>query len=116
MNVTDVVDKLGLEILAGEGNLDNPVTGGYAADLLSCTMARARKGNVWVTMQSHPNVAAVASLLELAAVIVTEGRVPESETISKANEQKIPILSTPFTTYGIVAALARLGVEGIDQE
>jgi len=116
VKIRDIADSLKLLVAAAEDHLDTEVTGGYAADLLSCAMAKAQKGTVWVTLQSHPNVIAVAVLLELAGVIIAEGRSPDPVTIEKANAEGIPILTTPKTTFTTVARLAELGVEGVDQE
>ena len=67
MTVQDLVADLGLQVHAA-GRMEREVTGGYTSDLLSCVMAGAKAGNVWITLQAHPNVVAVASLLDLAAV------------------------------------------------
>lgn len=110
MTVQQLVSSLGLTVLTGQPALQPQVSGGYASDLLSCVMARARAGNVWVTLQAHANVVAVASLLGLAAVIITEGMQPEATTCAKAEAEGVVLLSTPQTTYAIVAELVRLGV------
>jgi hypothetical protein len=99
-----------LEVCAAEQNLDTEVTGGYASDLLSYVMARAKEGDVWVTMQSHTNVVAVASLVNLAGVIVTEGARPEPAMLEKATLEEVPILATPLSTYVVVGKLYELGV------
>ena len=112
MTVHDIVSALGLEIAAGAEGLDNAVSGGYASDLLSCVMANATAGNVWVTLQSHVNVVAVASLLNLACVIITEGMRPDDEMIERANENRIPTLLTAHSTYHTVGELVRLGIQG----
>lgn len=111
MTVQEMVDRLRLEVLVG-ADLTREITGGYASDLLSCVMARAKAGNVWVTLQAHPNVVAVASLLELAAVIITEGIVPDPETILRARENAVVLLTTERDTFAIVGDLAGLGVRG----
>jgi predicted transcriptional regulator len=77
-------------------------------------MARARKDNLWVTLQAHPNVVAVASLLDLAGIVVTEGREPDPGTVEKANEQGVCIMTTEHATFTIVAKLAEMGVPGVD--
>ncbi len=115
MNLKEIADRLELEVCAGEAKLNNEVTGGYASDLLSYVMARAKEGNVWVTMQSHVNVVAVASLVNLAGVIVTEGTRPEPATLEKANQEGIPVLATPSTTYAVVGRLFEMGVRNEDQ-
>jgi hypothetical protein len=114
MKLAEICQQLDLEVKTETGQLDIEVTAGYATDLLSCAMAKAQAGNVWVTLQSHPNVVAVASLLNLAGVIITEGMVPEEATIEKAQEEGVNILTTPLTTYTVIGRLFALGVLGVD--
>lgn len=111
MIVEEIVNKLGLQVIT-PGDISQEVTGGYAADLLSCVMAKAKAGNVWVTLQAHPNVIAVASLLSLAAVIVSEGIKPDIETVERAQENQVTLLSSPQTTFAVVGQLSKLGVSG----
>ncbi len=111
MRVHEMAGALNMQVIAGEGGADREITGGYAADLLSCVMARAKAGNVWATLQAHPNVVAVASLLDLAGVIVTEGAPVGEDVIAKANDEGTPLLSTPHTTFWVVRELARLGIQ-----
>ena len=77
-------------------------------------MARAQAGNVWVTLQAHPNIVAVASLLNLAGIIITEGVEVDETTRTKAEEEGVPLLTTPWTTFTVVSKLAELGVRGAD--
>jgi len=81
MKLEEINRQLTLETRTRIAKLSVEVTGGYASDLLSCVMAKARAGNVWITLQSHPNIVAVASLLNLAGIIITEGMTPEATTI-----------------------------------
>lgn len=110
MNLKAIVDALDLRVIAGRERLDTEVTGGYTSDLLSCAMAGAGQGNVWVTLQGHLNVVAVASLNELAAVIVTEGKPVAAETASKAEEEGVVLLQTQQTSYQVAGRLWELGV------
>jgi hypothetical protein len=110
MKLKAIVDALELRVAAGAERLGVEVTGGYTSDLLSCAMAGAGKGNVWVTLQGHLNVVAVASLNELAAVIVTEGKPIAAETASKAEEEAVVLLQTSLGSYDIVGRLWDLGV------
>ena len=115
MTLEELCRQLSLEVRAAAGKLGTEVTGGHAADLLSCVMAKARAGNVWVTLQGHPNIVAVASLLNLAGVIITEGMALDPATLEKAEEQGIPVLTTPLTTFTVVGKLSALGVRGVDE-
>lgn len=110
MIVREIIEPLNLRVVAGSASLNREITGGYTADLLSCVMARAKPGNIWVTLQAHPNVIAVAVLLELAAVIVTEDAPISSEVAAKAEAEKLVLLATPRPSFAIVAALAQRGI------
>jgi hypothetical protein len=111
VTVEEMVAKLELQVFAA-GDLGRDVTGGYASDLLSCVMAKAQTGYVWVTLQAHPNVVAVASLLNLAAVIVTEEVKPDLDTVTRAKENGITLLGSPHTTFTVVSRLSAAGVAG----
>ena len=115
MNVDDLCRQLPLEIRAGRRSLNREVTHGYAADLLSYAMTRAKPGCVWVTLQGHVNVVGVASLTEAAAVIITEGLEPDAGTVDNAEEEGIPLLTTELTTYTVVALMSELGIQGVDE-
>ena len=112
MTLEEIVRALSFKVIAGESELGRVVTGGYASDLLSLAMAGAKADNIWVTMQGHPNVVAVASLLGLAAVLVTEGLPVEPLTIQRAQENRVVLLSTSHDTFTAVSQLAGLGLAG----
>lgn len=82
-------------------------------DLLSDVMAHSASGNVWVTIQTHPNIVAVASLKEMAAIILAGGREPDPETLKKAEEEGIPLLTSLLPAFELVRRLSQAGVSGI---
>ncbi len=111
MNLADIVQRLGLQVCAGADRLEEKeVTGGYVCDLLSYVMARAKGGDLWLTVQGHPNIVAVASLVNLAGVVVTEGAKIDPATVEKADQEDIPLLATSLTTYEVAGKLWELGV------
>ena len=113
MTVLDIINSFGLKIRTGKNQLNEEVTGGYASDLLSDVIAHGRKGNIWITIQTHPNIVAVATMKELAGIILTGGREPDSDTLQKAEEEDIPILLSPLLTFELVGRLYKLGISGM---
>lgn len=111
MTVQELAAALGLEVLAGE-DLDRQVTGGYAADLLSDVMAHAGAGSLWITLQTHANVAAVASLKELAGVVIANGRRPEADLLERAREHKVNLLASTLPPFEIAGRLYEMGIRG----
>ncbi len=114
MKLEEIVAAAALTVRTAPQGLDAEVTGGYASDLLSCALAKAQKGNLWITLQAHPNIVAVASLLDLAGIVIAEGRGPDPGTVEKANEHGVCIMTTGRATFTVVARLAGLGVPGVD--
>ena len=110
MRLRQISEKLALTAKAGVAGLDAEVTGAYAADLLSCAMAGAKQGDLWLTLQGHLNVVAIASLTELAGIVVTENKPVAMDTVAKADAEGIPVLTTPLTTYEVAGRLWELGI------
>ncbi len=113
MTVFDIVKSFALETRAGKDHLNEEVTGGYAGDLLSDVIAHGHKGNIWVTIQTHPNIVAVATMKELAGIILAGGREPDSDTLKKAEEEESPILVSPLFTFEVVGKLYQMGISGM---
>jgi hypothetical protein len=110
IKLRDLIEKLSLEVKSAAAHLDREVTGGYASDLLSDVMANSKPGNIWITLQIHTNIVAVAGLKELAGIILVNGRTPEEDTLRKAEEEKIPILVSKLPAFELVGRLYQLGV------
>ncbi|MCU0458509.1 MAG: serine kinase [Bacteroidales bacterium] len=108
MKVTDIVEKLGLKVWSGHEGLGKEITGGYASDLLSDVMGHAGAGNAWITIQTHRNVMAIASLRDLSAVIISCGEKPGDDTMAQSNEEGIPVLGSDLSTFGLSGRLYTL--------
>ncbi len=111
MRLKDLSEKLSCEMASGNENfeelstIDVPIENVYIGDLLSVVMAKAKEQSIWLTIQTHLNVMAVAELLDMACIIVVEGMEIEEQTIKKSNELHIPILKTKASAYEIACKL-----------
>ena len=111
MNLQQIIKNLDLAVLTEPRDFSSiSPDGGYTSDLLSCVMAGAKGNYLWITLQAHLNIVAVAALLEVAAIVITENAEPDSATIAKANEQGVILLSTSKTTYEIDGKLWEMGI------
>ena len=110
MKLKEIVEKLSLTVITGQDKLENEVTGGYVSDLLSDVIANSKEGNLWITLQTHQNIIAVATLKELSGIVIVNNREPDEETVKKAEQEKIPLLTSKLTTFEIAGKLYELGV------
>ncbi len=115
MKLNDLVKEFGLDVKAGSGRLDREVTGGYVSDLLSDVLAHADDGVLWVTLHIHQNIVAVASHKGLAGIVLVQGRVPEKDTVAKAEEENIPIMVTDLSAFELVGRLYKAGIRGTEE-
>ena len=113
MTLNEIAQKLGLEVRAGDDDaLASEVQGGYASDLLSDVIAHGREDDLWVTLQTHQNIVAVASMKGLAGIVLVQGREPEADTLHKAQEERIPVLVSTLPAFELVGRLHSLGLSG----
>jgi predicted transcriptional regulator len=108
MKISDIIQALDLKVISGLNGLSNEITGGYVSDLLSDVMGNAKEGEVWITLQTHQNVIAIAALKDLAAIIIVKGAEPENDTIEKSNIENIPVLVTELDTFTVAGRLFEL--------
>ncbi|MGD9042858.1 MAG: DRTGG domain-containing protein [Desulfobacterales bacterium] len=116
MRVKDLVDEFDLQVTAGESGLDREVTEGYCGDLLSEVMGNAPTGCAWMTVQGHQNIVAVAVMREIAAIIITGGQTPDDAAIKKANQEGIPLLLWPYSSFRLAGRIFGLGVGNLATE
>ena len=107
MTVAELSEKLGAKNICLP-NPDREVVGAYTGDLLSWVMGRAPADCAWVTIMSNLNVVAVASLADVACVILSEDVIPDDDALAKADVQGINLLSVSCGSYETCAKLSEL--------
>lgn len=107
MNVSELVDTLKLNAVQPEYE-DRPLAGAYTSDLLSDVMANANDADVLVTIQSHKNTVAVATLVGVAAIIVCNNRPIPEDMIAAAREESVGILVSDRNQFEISGELFRI--------
>lgn len=108
MTVKEIADKLNLKVFSGEKGLNKEIKSGYVSDLLSDVMGFAKEGAIWITLQTHKNIMAIATLKDLAAVVLVKGFEPEKDTMEVSNEENIPILGSKEQTFELAGKIYNL--------
>lgn len=105
MLVREMTEDLGLteKTTSKEGGA-RQVEGGFTGDLLSHVMANANPGYVWITVQTHENIVAIASLLDLSCVVVCQREIPD-ETCQRATSEGVTLLWTADSAFDIAGRL-----------
>lgn len=108
MKVSDLIKELDLTVFCGEENLEAEIKGGYTSDLLSDVMGHMEEGMLWITMQTHQNIVAVATLKDAVAVLVVNGASPDEEALQKGREEGIPLLGTSLSAFTVSGKIYQL--------
>lgn len=108
MTIKEVASDLSLKPLSTVE--DREVNGVFVSDMLSDVMAGAKSGNLWVTVQTHKNIIPAANLVDVSAIIITNGKKVPDETIELANKHNIAVYTTALMTFDLVGKLYGLGL------
>ena len=106
MKLSDIVGLSDFEV-AVDGDLETEVSGGYMGDLLSVVMGNLEEGQLWITIQSHVNIVAVASLRGAAGIVIAHGFSPDEETIASAKDEGIVIIKTALAPFEAAKKLVK---------
>ncbi len=112
MTIQELIELTGAELLTKGADLTAEVESGYSCDLLSWVMAHGKPGMAWITVQTHMNVVAVATLHDMACVIIPEGAQVPAEVCAKAEEEGIAMLSSPKSAYELSGLMYGAGLQG----
>lgn len=112
MKLQEIVDKLNLSVRTASGKLDTEITTGYASDLLSDVIANSKDGDLWVTLQIHPNIVAVASMKGISGIVLINSREPEEDTVKKAEDEQMPIMVSDLPAFELIGKLYSMGILG----
>ncbi len=110
MTLQEIINSLSLEVIIPGLDLSKEVTGAYVSDLLSDVIGNSKEGHIWITLQIHLNIVAVASLKGLSAILLVNGRYPDKDTLERAASEKVLILTSPLSAYELAGRLYALGL------
>ena len=108
MKVSELIEKLNLDVLTSKDYEDRDISGCYIGDLLSHVMGKAQEGDAWITIMNNINIVAVASLTEAACIILAEGIGADEKITQKADDEGIVILKSEFTAYQLAVEISKI--------
>jgi predicted transcriptional regulator len=109
MKLQEIIEKVNLQPLTNVEERD--VEGVFISDMLSDVMTSANPGDLWLTVQTHSNIVSAANLVDMAAVVITQGKEVPKATIELANRYHVIILSTSMATFELATKLIGIGLK-----
>ena len=96
--------------LINSRDLQQEITQAYCADILSDVMAFAGRGYVWITIQTHVNIIAVARLKKLGAIILAGSNQPQPDTVLRSREKGVTLITTNLSAFEVAGLLYQAGL------
>ena len=104
MTIGEIESRLSATVYV---STDKNTEGVYVGDFLSRVMGKAPSGCVWLTVMSNVNVAGVATLAEIGAIVLCEGVEPDANLVERCKSEKIALLKSPLAVYEACVALSK---------
>lgn len=114
MKLNEIVAALDAEVLVGEENGNIEIDFGYSCDLMSDVLAYVQNNVILLTGLVHQQVIRTAEMLDIQAILIVRGKMPNEDIQSMAQERNISLIRTRhslFTASGILYENGLLGEE-----
>jgi predicted transcriptional regulator len=115
MKVKDLVSIINGKLLHKNINLNREIKGGCGADLMSDVLASIQPEAVLLTGLCNPQVIRTAQMADVAAVVFVRGKQPPKETIQLAEEEGIPLITSPYGMFELCGRLYQAGLDSLEQ-
>ncbi len=116
MNISDIIVLIDGTLISTSTNLKREVKGGFGADLMSDVLATIQPEALLITGLCNPQVVRTAQMADVAAIILVRGKIPPKETITLANQENIPFISTNHGMYEVCGRLFKAGLPSLEQQ
>jgi predicted transcriptional regulator len=114
MKLSDIVDALEATVINGNDHLDKEITTCGASDLMSDILAGLSEGCILLTGLTTVQVIRTAMVAGVGAVVFVRGKTPPREVVDLAREQKLPLITSPYSMFVSCGRLHACDLTGLD--
>ncbi|MFN7036446.1 MAG: DRTGG domain-containing protein [Bellilinea sp.] len=115
MKLSEIVQKLNGKVLNSKINLEIEVNGAGAADLMSDVLASIQPQAVLLTGLCNPQVVRTAMMADVLAIVLVRSKMPPVETVQLAENESIPLISTPYGMFEACGILYEAGLNCLER-
>jgi predicted transcriptional regulator len=114
MNLREIVNLLGAQVLAGNDLVDEiEVEHCFSADLMSDVLGRTHANGILITGLTNPQAVRTADIADIKAVCVVRGKQPDADSVALAKQKDIPLFVTKLTMFEACGILYLKGLRGV---
>jgi predicted transcriptional regulator len=114
MKLSQIVESLEAKVLVGDDLLEKDIDTCGASDLMSDILAGLSEGCILLTGLTTVQVIRTAMVAGVGAVVFVRGKTPPQEVIDLAQEQELPLISSPYSMFVSCGRLHACNLTGLD--
>ena len=115
MKISEIIELVEGKLLTPYANLETPIRGGFAGDLMSDVLASIEPDSVLITGLMNPQVIRTALIADIKLVIFARGKTPSMDTLKLAIAERIPVVNTQLGLYEISGRLMKAGLPSFEK-
>lgn len=115
MNIHELIRIVDGSLLTQVDDLDREVKGGCGADLMSDVLASIQPHAVLLTGLCNPQVVRTAQMADITAIVIVRCKQPQDETIALAQQENIPLISSPYGMFELCGRLYQAGLPSLEK-
>ncbi len=114
MKLSDIIEALDGKLLTGDEFLEKDIITCGASDLMSDILAGLSEGCILLTGLTTVQVIRTAMVADVGAVVFVRGKTPPPEVIELAEENQLPLISSPYSMFVSCGRLHACELTGLD--
>lgn len=114
MNLKDIISLVDGTLLNPQINTNMQIRGGCGADLMSDVLAASQPDALLLTGLTNPQVVRTAQMADIRAIIFVRGKQPQAETLTVANQENVPLITSPFGMFELCGRLHKAGLPSFE--
>ena len=112
MNVNDIKEILGAEVICRTDLLETPVNAACGSDMMSDVLAFVKEQAVLLTGLVNPQVVRTAEMMDMICVVFVRSKIPTQEMIDLARDSGIVLMVSDKRLYEACGILYQNGLVG----
>jgi predicted transcriptional regulator len=114
MKLAEIVNIIDGTVFNSNQNLEMEIKGGCGADLMSDVLASVQPDAILLTGLCNPQVVRTAQMADVQAIIFVRGKQPNKETIQLAEQEEMPLISSPYGMFELCGRLYQAGLPSLE--
>jgi predicted transcriptional regulator len=116
MKLSELIQIIDGKVLTETSALDREIKGACGADLMSDVLASIQPDAVLLTGLCNPQVVRTSQMADVLAIVFVRGKMPAQETIDLANQEDLPLISSPFGMFELCGRLYQAGLPSLERD